>query len=44
MDITDGELVERLARETERLRILAILRECETLPEAIDKIKAISEK
>jgi hypothetical protein len=41
MDITDGELVEKLAREAERLRILEILRESKSLEEAVSKIKAL---
>ncbi|MDR1158378.1 MAG: protein phosphatase [Oscillospiraceae bacterium] len=44
MGITDGELVERLAREAERLKILEILRKCESIAEAVERIEALNKK
>lgn len=38
-----SETIERLARESERHKILEIARECENVQEVIEKIKSLSE-
>lgn len=40
-DMTSGEEIERLAKENRTWEILEILRECKTLEEAIEKVKAL---
>lgn len=40
---TAAETIEKLAREAERLRIIQIAEECETLDELIQKLKAKTE-
>ena len=36
-----GELIEKLAKQVERLIIIEMAQECETLEEFIEKLKAI---
>ena len=38
-----AELIEKLAKELQTLKILEMLKECETLEEAIEKLKALTE-
>ena len=38
-----AEMIEKLARELQTLRILEMLKDCETLEEAIEKLKALTE-
>ena len=37
-----AETIERLAREAERLKIIQLAEECETLEELMDKLKAMA--
>lgn len=41
MEVTDGELVEKLAREAERLKILEVLRKSKSLEEAISTVETL---
>jgi len=38
-----AELIEKLSRQVERLIILEMARECETLEELIEKLKTLTE-
>ena len=40
---SNAERIEKLARELQTLRILEMLKDCETLEEAIEKLKALTE-
>jgi hypothetical protein len=39
----NAERIEKLARELQTLRILEMLKDCESLEEAIEKLKALTE-
>lgn len=43
-EMNTGEKIEELAKETRTWEILEILRECETLEEAKEKVKALLNK
>ena len=38
-----AELIEKLARDLQTLKILEMLKDCQTLEEAIEKLKTLSE-
>ena len=42
-EMNNAEIVERLAREAERRKILEMLRECKDLEEAVKLLKALDE-
>ena len=41
--LSNAEMIEKLAHELQTLRILELLKDCKTLEEAIDKLRALTE-